>query len=150
MKGIKYIFAAACLFGFSGLAMAQEVLPSTATMRESGGGVYQDSRRIAKGDVAYDAAKVAALYATLVAAAAKAETSFPVTSKGKTSEKSRYASSPKVWDMPNEFKAEVAKLNKVLQDNKGNIGTEAGFKSAIAAINSSCDSCHDTFRLRTN
>lgn len=150
MVARKFFIAAILLSGFGGIAVAQDVLPSTANMREMGGVVYREYGRLAKGEVPFDAAKVAALYATLTEAAAKSGDSFPATIKGKTSANSRYAASPKVWDMPNEFKAEIAKLNKALADNKGNIGTEAGFKTANTAINAACNSCHETFRLRTN
>lgn len=150
MMAKKFLAAAIIALGFGGTAIAQDVLPSSATMREMAGIIYGQYGRIAKGEAPFDAAKVAALYATLTQAAAKAGDSFPATIKGKTSVNSRYAASPKVWDMPNEFNAEVAKLNKTIQDNKGNIATEAGFKTANAAINAACNSCHDTFRLRTN
>lgn len=150
MKGKKLSLALFAALGMTGVALAQDVLPSSANMRELGTVVYREFGRIAKGETPFDAAKVSALYDQLAAAAAKTGASFPESIKGKTSPNSRYASLPKVWENAAEFKAAVDKLNATIAENKGKIGTEAGFKEANAAIGNACNACHDNFRQRVN
>ena len=50
--------------------------------------------------------------------------------------------------MPREFNAEIAKMIKAIEDNRGKVTSLEGLKAAYPAVNAACNSCHETFRLR--
>lgn len=135
----------------AGSVMAQSgLLPSTVLMREMGTTVYRNLNSIAKGDTPYDQAKVDQLLRELAVSAAKIPAAFPASEKGKESQGSRYASSPKVWETRADFDAKAANMLKVVQDVQGKPKSLADLKLAATAVNGACDACHEPYRIRKN
>ncbi len=147
----KVLMIVALVYGFAGipLAVAQtDLLASTVIMREQSQLLYRDLNNMVKGEAPFDAAKADDAFAKLIVTATKLAASFPESAKGKSSPNSRYSASPKVWEMTAEFKAEIDKLTKVLQDNRSKANTLEGLKAVYTPVNNSCNSCHEVFRLR--
>ena len=139
------------LLGAAGITYAAAqagLLPSTVLMREQGQLAYRDLNGMVKGDAAFDKAKVEDLLAKLSTTSTKIPDAFPESSKGKKSAEPKYSSSPKVWEQAADFKAKGEKLKQVVDSYRGKIDTLDQLKAAYPAINNSCNSCHETYRLR--
>ncbi len=96
-----------------------------------------------KGDVAYDAAKAAIIFKSYTDGAAKFGSMFPAgTETGDTK------AAPAIWSDRAGFDAALTKFKADIAANVGNIGTEAGFKTAMAAVGDNCRTCHQTYKLR--
>lgn len=96
-----------------------------------------------KGDVAYDAAKAATIFKSYTDGAAKFGSLFPAgTENGDTK------AAPAIWSDRAGFDAAVTKFKADIAANVGSIGTEAGFKTAMAAVGDNCRTCHQTYKLR--
>lgn len=113
-----------------------------AVMKEIG-----DQTKVAgamvKGDLPYDAAKAAVIFKSYTDGAAKFGSMFPAgTENGDTK------ATPAVWSDRAGFDAAVSKFKADIAANIGTIGTEAGFKTAMAAVADNCRTCHQTFRQR--
>lgn len=141
------VAASVCLS--SGFAQSA-LLPSTVAMRDMSQALYRDLLRMTRGEDPFDRAKADAAMAKLIEVAGKLTAAFPESSKGKTSPQTRYSASPKVWTSKAEFSAQIEKLNRTLQDNRGKVQSLDGLKAAYTAINDTCNGCHEGFRLRRN
>jgi cytochrome c556 len=103
--------------------------------------------QMARGDKPYDQATVDASLARLEAAAKKLPALYPESTKNvQTDEK--YAASSKVWENKADFEAHIAKLGKVVADNKGKITNLDALKAAIPQFGDSCKGCHETYRIK--
>lgn len=98
---------------------------------------------MAKGDVPFDAAKAAAIFKSYTDDGAKFGTLFPA-----GSETGDTKAAPAIWSDRAGFDAALAKFKGDVAANIGKIGTEAGFKTAMAAVGDNCRACHQTYRLR--
>lgn len=124
------------------VAQTDVIQARRAVMKEIG-----DQTKVAgamvKGDVPYDAAKAAIIFKSYTDDAAKFGTLFPAGSDtGDTK------ATPAVWSDRAGFDAAVAKFKADIAANIDKIGTEAGFKTAMAAVGDNCRTCHQTFRQR--
>jgi cytochrome c556 len=145
---------AACLtisiFVFSSAALAQEELPSTALMGEQAEHMYGGLNSMVKGEQPFDAAKADRLIAALISTARRIPSTFTENLKGRSSPKSRYSASSKVWENKADFDAHATKLVQSLEENRSKVSTLDGLKAAYSAINSECTSCHSAYRVRKN
>ncbi|BDA85994.1 cytochrome c-556 [Aureimonas sp. SA4125] len=108
------------------------------------GGAAKAAGQMLKGEVAFDAAKAAAVFTVMASNAKEFGTHFPEDSKtgGKTE------AAPAIWTKPEEFKAELAKF-------EGDIAAAAAtkpesldaFKPAFASVAQNCKGCHEEFRV---
>ena len=141
------------LLGVAGVTYAAAqagLLPATVLMREQGQLAYRDLNNMVKGEAPFDKAKVEDILAKLSATATKIPAAFPESSKGKISAEGKYSASPKVWEQAADFKASATKLQQVVDSYRGKIGTLDELKAAYPAINGSCNTCHETYRLRAS
>jgi cytochrome c556 len=131
------------------VAFAQSpMLPSTELMREQGIALYRGLNEFVKQQAPFDAAAVDRHMAALIATAERIPAAFPESSKGKMSANTRYSASQKVWANRQDFERHAAKLAEVLRGNREKAATLDGLKEVYATINDTCNSCHDTYRLR--
>jgi cytochrome c556 len=144
------IVLAATMFavGLTSATAQSDLLPSTKLMRDQAQALYRGLNGMVKGEVPFDAAKADELFADLISDSNKISDAFPEGSKGKTSPNTRYSASPKVWSNKAELNEYIAKLKKVLQDNRAKAKTLEGLKEAYPVVNRACNSCHDDFRVR--
>ena len=107
------------------------------------GAATRDGAAIAKGEVAFDAAKAQAIFKTYADAAKKVPTLFPDSSKtgGETT------AAPKVWEDQAGFKTAFAKFEA--DAAKGAGATDlASFRAAFGDATKNCGSCHEAYRIK--
>ncbi|WP_029002598.1 c-type cytochrome [Azorhizobium doebereinerae] len=96
-----------------------------------------------KGEAPYDAAKAAAIFKTYTDGAAKFGALFTEGSNvGETK------AAPAIWSDRAGFDAALAKFKADVAANVDKVGTEAGFKAAMAAVGEDCAACHRAYKLR--
>ncbi len=124
------------------VAQTDPIKERKALMKEIG-----DQTKVAgamvKGDAPYDAAKAAAIFKTYSDNAAKFGTLFPAGSDtGDTK------AAPAIWTDRAGFDAALGKFKTDIAANTSLVGTEAGFKTAMAAVGENCRSCHRAYQQR--
>ena len=97
---------------------------------------------MAKGEAAFDAAKVATAYSDWQDTAKKLPDMFPDNSK--TGNKTR--AKPEIWTNRPDFLAKVNDFAKAVAETKAEASTAAGVKTAFPKIIKTCDNCHEAFR----
>ena len=142
------------LAALGALALAPLVLPAaaqnTAVIKErqeamkAVGKSAKTAGQMLKGEVPFDPATAAELFATMHASAEKFGGLFPEDSK--TGEKTEAA--PAIWEKPDEFKAKLAKFDG---DITAAIAAKPAdldaFKAAFQAVGANCKGCHQEFRV---
>lgn len=107
------------------------------------GGATREGAAMAKGDVAFDAAKAQAVFKTYADAASKMPALFPDSSKtgGDTT------ASPKIWEDQAGFKAAFVKFGQDAE--AGAKATDlASFRTAFGAATKNCGGCHEVYRIK--
>ena len=142
------------LAALGALALAPLVLPAaaqnTAVIKErqeamkAVGKSAKTAGQMLKGEVPFDPATAAELFATMHASAEKFGGLFPEDSK--TGEKTEAA--PAIWEKPEDFKAKLAKFDG---DISAAIAAKPAdldaFKAAFQAVGANCKGCHQEFRV---
>ena len=142
------------LAALGALALAPLVLPAaaqnTGVIKErqeamkAVGKSAKTAGQMLKGEVPFDPATAAELFATMHASAEKFGGLFPEDSK--TGEKTEAA--PAIWEKPEEFKAKLAKFDG---DISAAIAAKPAdldaFKAAFQAVGANCKGCHQEFRV---
>ena len=146
----KLMLGAFLLVAWGSSAIAQELLPSTVLMRDMANSLYRDLNSMVKGEASFDAKKAENSIRNLSAGAEKISATFPPSLKGKSSKGGRYAASPKIWENKADFDAQAAKLVQILQESQPKAKTLEGLRAVYPNVNNACNSCHETYRLRTN
>lgn len=107
------------------------------------GGATREGAAMAKGDVAFDAAKAQAVFKTYADAASKMPALFPDSSKtgGDTT------ASPKIWEDQAGFKAAFVKFGQDAE--AGAKATDlSSFRTAFGAATKNCGGCHEVYRIK--
>ena len=142
------------LAALGALALAPLVLPAaaqnTGVIKErqeamkAVGKSAKTAGQMLKGEVPFDPATAAELFATMHASAEKFGGLFPEDSK--TGEKTEAA--PAIWEKPEDFKAKLAKFDG---DISAAIAAKPAdldaFKAAFQAVGANCKGCHQEFRV---
>ena len=107
------------------------------------GAATRDGAAIAKGEVAFDAAKAQAIFKTYADAAKKVPTLFPDSSKtgGETT------AAPKIWEDQAGFKAAFVKFEADAAAGASVTNLDA-FRTAFGAATKNCGTCHEVFRIK--
>jgi len=140
--------ALAVLLLGAGIAGAQQDLVATRIqlMKDNGKSMAAFAQ-MAKGEKPYDQATVDSSLTKLEAAAKKLPTLYPASTKDVQTEE-KYTASSKVWENKADFESHIAKLGKVVADNKGKITSLDTLKAAIPQFGDSCKGCHETYRIK--
>ena len=107
------------------------------------GAATREGAAIAKGEVAFDAAKAQAVFKTYADAAKKVPGLFPDNSKtgGETT------AATKIWEDQAGFKAAFVKFEA--DAAKGAAVTDlAGFRAAFGDATKNCGGCHEAYRVK--
>jgi cytochrome c556 len=107
------------------------------------GAATREGAAMAKGDVAFDAAKAQGIFKTYADAAKKMPTLFPADSK--TGDKTTAA--PKIWEDQAGFKAAFAKFEADAGAGAG-VADLAAFRTAFGAATKNCGACHEVYRIK--
>lgn len=144
---IRYVSIAALLAVGATVAYAQgaggvKAIEERKAAMKAIGGANKGLTDMAKGDVAFDAAKAAAGFKAIEDNLVKSKALFPDNSKtgGDT------AAMPAVWEKKADF---AAKYDKAIADAKAagaSSKTEAAFKDQHKAVVSNCGGCHKDYR----
>lgn len=118
-------------------------------MYDMGEYIYVTLNKMARGEIPYDQAKVDEAFAKLKEAAPKLAPLYVETAKGQAPDADYYASD-KVWQNKADFDARLAKLVKDINENAPKATSLDGLKQARAAIVETCNSCHETYRVKKN
>ncbi len=142
------IAAAVLTIGAATVAAQSDLVRERAElMGDQGEYIYGTLNKMARGDIPYDQAKVDEAFAKLKEIAPKLATLYPPTAKGQAPEADYYASD-KVWQDKADFDARFAKLIKDINEGAAKATGLDGLKEARAAIAQTCNSCHETYRLK--
>ena len=142
------VIAGALLLG-SGAVMADQKLAVEQDnfMRSIGKAVYVTMLKMGKGDLPYDQAAVDAAMVQLEADVPKIPGLFKDNPKEQVVN-ATYGSSEKIWQNKADFDSKVPAVIKTVADLKGKIKDQASVKAAFEALNTSCNGCHETYRLK--
>ncbi len=142
------VFASTAGLALSSAALAQTgpIEQRQALMKENGRDA-KAATAILKGEAPFDAAKAAAMFASMNNVAKKYGGLFPANSKtGGDTE-----AAPAIWEKPAEFKAAVVKFEadtaKAMAAKPANL---EAFKGQFLAVAANCKSCHESFRIKTD
>ncbi|MCR4521187.1 cytochrome c [Bosea sp. 47.2.35] len=107
------------------------------------GAATRDGAAMAKGEVAFDAAKAQAVFKTYADAAKKMPTLFPDSSKtgGETT------ANPKIWEDQAGFKAAFVKFEADAAAG-ATVANLDGFRTAFGAATKNCGTCHEVYRIK--
>ena len=109
---------------------------------KSWGGAMKDPGAMAKGEAAFDLAKVQASLKTIAEGAPKLAGLFPDDSKTGGETKAL----PVIWEKKAEFLAIFTKIEADAKAAAVAIKDEASFKAEWPKIGANCGTCHKTFR----
>lgn len=107
------------------------------------GAATRDGAAMAKGEVAFDAAKAQAVFKTYADAAKKMPTLFPDSSKtgGETT------ANPKIWEDQAGFKTAFVKFEADAAAG-ATVANLDGFRTAFGAATKNCGTCHEVYRIK--
>ncbi|WP_269932204.1 c-type cytochrome [Aminobacter sp. HY435] len=141
----KLVFAVTALALISTTAFADVIADRQAVMKANAKEVGVLVKMV-KGENPFDAAAVLAALTALNDNVQKIDVaaSFPAGSdKGDTT------ASPKIWEDPATFQAEVDKFKKVTADAVAAPAQDLdALKAQVGTIGQTCASCHETFRVK--
>ena len=97
--------------------------------------------QMVRGDIAFDLAKMHAIFAAFAEKATKLPSLFPDDSKtGET--RARAA----IWERPDEWKAAIDKFAADTKEARAQATDLESFKTTFRQVGRPCHSCHETFR----
>lgn len=146
---IRYVVAAVAVVASISAVMAQQDVAATrqAVMKQSGKAFYGTLSAISRGQKGYDQAEVDAALTELEAASKQYVSVFPDGSKASVPG-SKFGVSAKAWENKADLEAKAAASAQRIAGFKGQIKDVESLKAAVSAISASCDSCHESYRIR--
>ncbi|NJR13077.1 MAG: cytochrome c [Phyllobacteriaceae bacterium] len=136
-------FAAGSLLTANIASAAEPQEMRQAVMKQVGGATGALSK-IAKGEMAFDAAAAVAAFTTMNTVAKTYADLFPVGSEtGFETE-----ASPKIWENMDDFKAKVAKFEADTAAAAAMTFADAGaVGAALGSVAANCKACHEVYRV---
>lgn len=137
------LVTAGLALGLTTVLAQSDPIAERKTVMKAVGGATGLGAKIAKGEEAFDAAKVQGIFKTYADAAKKMPTLYPASSKtgGDTT------AAPKIWEDEAAFKAAFVKFEA--DATAGATVTDlAGFRTAFGNATKNCGTCHETFRIK--
>lgn len=129
----------------SGLALAQDPIAKRKAAMKAVGAATKESGQMAKGELAFDAAKAKAHMDTIAGTWAEFAKQFP---KG-TDAGGETTVAPKVWQSFEDFDTKGKKLatDAAKASTVAAQGLEP-FKAAFGEVTKNCKGCHDDYRVK--
>ena len=144
----KWIYAvAAAAVMTAGAAHADVIADRKAAMKEKVGASMGTLGKIAKGEMAYDAAAVLAAFNTMREGTANFGDQFPADSMtgGETT------AAPKIWEDMDGFKAALVKFHGDLDSAiTAAPADKDAFMPVFGAVAANCKACHEVYRVQKN
>ncbi len=140
------VVVAVLVFGVTAAAAqsCQDVIDKRQALMKRSAELAKSGSAMIKGEAPFDLDKTKEIFAAFAEDAAALPTLFPDCSK--TGEHT--TAGPAVWDMPDAFKAAIAKFAadvKAAQDSTKDLDS---LKASFQTVGKDCASCHQTFRIK--
>jgi cytochrome c556 len=129
------------------LAQADLVASRKALMGENGKYMYRALPEMLKGAAPYDQAIVDAAFTQMAESAQKLPALFVASTKD-VPPAGRFSISPKAWDNKADLDAKLANYAKVVAEERPKVKNLEALKESYAAVAKTCDSCHESYRVR--
>jgi cytochrome c556 len=139
---MKKFVLAACLVALGTSFAFADAIGDRQTLMKNQAGATKALFGYAKGDAAWDAAKVKELLQLFVDDAAVLPTLFP-----DGSDKGDTTASPKIWEDMAGFKAKSAAFGKDAKEAQG-AADAAALGEALKKVTGNCQSCHEAYRIK--
>lgn len=138
------LVAAGLVLGLTAVVAQSDPIAERKAAMKAVGAATGLGAKIAKGEEAFDAAKVQGIFKTYIDTAKKMPTLFPDSSK--TGGESTAA--PKIWEDQAGFKAAFVKFEADATAGAAGATDLAGFRTAFGNVTKNCGSCHETYRIK--
>ena len=136
------------LFGAGAVMAQQEVaVKQDNLMRAQGKSMYGIILKMTKGEIPYDQKAADDAVAALAESVPTIPSVFATNPKEDVVN-ATYGSSQKIWQNKADFDSKIPPVAKAIADVKGKIKDVASLKVAYESINSKCNDCHETYRLK--
>ena len=103
--------------------------------------------RTSRGANPYDQAAINAALLQIEDFVKQMPSVFPETAKDDVPG-SKYGVSPKIWQDKADFANKISNMQKALAEQKGKIKDVDTLKASYKILNDTCESCHETYRVR--
>ena len=121
-----------------------------ALMRSNGKALYSDMGKMAKGETPYTQATVDAALAQIDDNLKKMPPLWAANVSKAPAPGGNFKSAEKAFEDQAGFKAKIDAVAKVISDQKAAIKDLDSLKAGAAAVNNSCNGCHETYRQRNS
>jgi cytochrome c556 len=140
--------AAVLALGASAVLAQQEIaVQQDNLMRAQARSLYGVILKMVKGDTKYDQAAIDKALVELEQNVAKIAKTFEVNPKEDVKD-ATYGSSQKIWQNKADFDSRIPPVAKAIADLKGKIKDPASLKVAYETLNTECNKCHETYRVK--
>lgn len=138
------LVAASLVLGLSAVVAQSDPIAERKAAMKAVGAATGLGAKIAKGEEAFDAAKVQGIFKVYVDAAKKMPTLFPDSAKtgGETT------AAPKIWEDQAGFKAGFVKLEADATAAGTAAVDLASFRTAFGGVTKDCGGCHEVYRIK--
>lgn len=138
------LVAAGLVLGLSAVLAQSDPIAERRNTMKGVGAATRDGAAMAKGEVAFDAAKAQTIFKVYADAARKMPGLYPDTAK--TGRESTAA--PKIWEDQAGFRAAFAKFETEAAAAGSAAKDLDGFRSAFGATTKNCGGCHEAYRIK--
>lgn len=138
------VVAAGLILGLSAVVAQSDPIAQRRDAMKAVGAATREGAAIAKGEAAFDSAKVQNIFKVYADAAKKLPALFPETAKtgGETT------AAPKIWEDQAGFKIALAKFETEAMAGAAAAKDLDGFRAAFGAATKNCGSCHEVYRIK--
>lgn len=145
----RVLVAAAVLAAGATAVMAQQeiAVQQDNLMRGLARNLYGTMLKTAKGDTKYDQAAIDNALAELEQGVARIARTFEINPKEDVKD-ATYGASQKIWQNKADFDSKIPPVAKAIADLKGKIKDQASLKVAYETLNTECNNCHETYRVK--
>lgn len=147
---MRRVLMAAAVLGLGGSAvMAQQeiAVQQDNLMRGLARNLYGVMLKTVKGDTKYDQAAIDNAMVELEQGVARIAKTFEINPKEDVKD-ATYTSSQKIWQNKADFDSRIPPVAKAIADLKGKIKDAASLKVAYETVNTECNKCHETYRVK--
>jgi cytochrome c556 len=142
------VTAAVLALGISAVMAQQEIaVQQDNLMRAQARNLYGVMLKTVKGELKYDQAAIDKALVELEESVGKIAKTFEINPKEDVKD-ATYGSSQKIWQNKADFDSRIPPVAKAIADLKGKIKDAATLKVAYETLNTECNKCHETYRVK--
>jgi cytochrome c556 len=142
------VTAAVLALGITAVMAQQEIaVQQDNLMRAQARNLYGVMLKTVKGELKYDQAAIDKALVELEESVGKIAKTFEINPKEDVKD-ATYGSSQKIWQNKADFDSRIPPVAKAIADLKGKIKDAATLKVAYETLNTECNKCHETYRVK--